>query len=62
MSNINYEEDVKKCYPLAKCEGLAYRFFIWTGGHRSFLLGSGATENDAWQSAYQTLKQQGKIK
>lgn len=59
---INYEEEVKKVYPSA---------FInrnWTYGRCCVMTGVGLsrfaeanTESEAWESAYEILKQQGKL-
>lgn len=56
MTNINYEEEVKKIYPNAECKSNRIGYYI-------DILGGCTYNNEffAWQSAYKTLKQQNKL-
>ena len=62
MSNIDYKAEVKKHYPTSNCkselciEG-TYKYY-WINWSTSLF----ATEHEAWQNAYLTLKKEGKIK
>ena len=64
MSNINYEAEVKKVYPDAKCHiaHLTANKAIYSKIAEQWLSDSCAFEDEAWQSAYENLKQQRKIK
>jgi hypothetical protein len=56
MTNINYEAEVKKVYPNAECKSnmIGYYININVGNFYS-------NPTFAWQSAYETLKQQNKL-
>ncbi len=64
MSQINYEQEVRKIYPDAKCAGVGLNnskplwYMIFGIGLREKYLD---TRKQAWKSAYQNLKQQGKL-
>jgi len=57
---MNHEAEVKKVYPDAYCIKIMTVFFVKDDeyGNMSKLSHS---QSDAWQSAYETLKKQGKI-
>jgi hypothetical protein len=61
---INYKRDVKNKYPTADVINMGHGYIVFNGGiaipqaHISY---SSLTPSDAWKSAYDNLKQQGKI-
>lgn len=69
MSDINYEVEVKKVHPDARCEW----FVLQEGGLQYFIFKDNASnkpclnnpisesEVEAWQSAYNNLVKEGKI-
>jgi hypothetical protein len=57
---INYEAEVKRVYPDAYC-GNNNIFYSIYSGILGMCIGSGMTKYKAWQSAFNRLKQQGKL-
>ena len=64
MSEINYEEEVKKNYPDAWCQSHPFWFHYYVGTKETngwLSKGTNLSRSLAWQSAYLTLKQQNKL-
>ena len=63
---INYEAEVKKVRPDAYCSKLMFNsgfgVFLNTPYSRKMISVRSENSKAAWQSAYNTLKQQGKFK
>ena len=57
---INYEDEVKRVYPNAMCKNNNIFYSIYSD-ILGWCIGSGMTKHKAWQSAFNTLKQQGKL-
>ena len=62
MTNINYEVEVKKVYPMAVCSQKAKRQYrVWLRNKDWEKTKLFTTPKKAWQYVYETLKKQGKI-
>ena len=63
MTNINYEAEVKRVYPDAEFMYTGYGYFIYNLVFlpQTIMSDFGLIEESTWQSAYEKLKQQGKI-
>ena len=64
MTNINYESEVKRVYPDAvfwKVSPFSLIGAVFSSMKSRLKLSEYTTESAAWQSAYEKLKQQGKI-
>lgn len=61
MNNIDYKDEVLKVYPSAECKSelcipRTYKYY-WINWSTDIF----ATEQEAWKSAYEQLKKEGKI-
>lgn len=62
MTQINYEDEVKRVYPdaRAKVKSIGYDNFIAVYTKNNKCLAIENTENEAWRSAYNTIQSQNK--
>jgi hypothetical protein len=63
MTNIDYKAEVLAIYDDAIIMHALFGYmYVYTKKADTFIIGNGCpTENEAWQSAYENLKKEGRI-